>query len=134
RKVKEKRQLAIRQKKEAEEKAKAEKQKLAKEQAIEQAVKAESTDGASANGSKENGSDIPQSGKNFEILRRADDSEKGMTAETDGDFGETVANNEKVGVPKEAGRHHPVSKANGNWRNGGPRNRAPPHAQTPARG
>jgi translation initiation factor 4B len=118
--VEERRQLAIRQKKEAEEKTKAEKaekQKLAKEQAKEKAEKAEGADSKT----QENGSDVPQSGKNFEILRRAADDQNGMAAdiEAEDEAGEDVASKEKAEAPSHAARELPPSKANGKWRNEG---------------
>ena len=78
--VEERRQIAIRQKKESDDKAKAEKnekQRAAKEQA-----KAEkSATQADPNG-KDN-PDMPQGGKNFDILRETGGDEGGMTADQD---------------------------------------------------
>jgi translation initiation factor 4B len=105
-----------RQKKEAEEKAKAEKtekaekQRLSKEQA-----KAEKATVADANGSKDGDSEAPR--KNFEILRRANEEENGMTADP-----ELEENNEELRVteqapaPKQVPPELPPNKANGNWR------------------
>ncbi|OJD16802.1 hypothetical protein AJ78_03045 [Emergomyces pasteurianus Ep9510] len=151
REVEERRQLALRQKKEAEEKAKAEKaekQKAAKEQEQqEQATKAESTSAASANGAKEDGSETPQAGKNVEILRRAGNTEEAPNPERST---ETGASDEKAEAlkepkvqpkepreprePREPSRQQPPSKANGNWRNGTPRSRGPSHGHAPHRG
>lgn len=78
--VEERRELAIRQKKETDEKAKAEKaekQRAAKEQA--KAEKAATQ--ADPNG-KDN-PDMPQGGKNFDILRETGGDEGGMTADQD---------------------------------------------------
>ncbi|EEH44790.2 uncharacterized protein PADG_01079 [Paracoccidioides brasiliensis Pb18] len=153
REVEERRQLALRQKKEAEEKAKAEKaekQKAAKEQ--EQLTKEEaSVKGGSAvttaNGAKEDGSDAPQAGKNIEILRRTGHTEEATVVEQ---ASAAPAANEKPGIPKEpAARQQqpqqqqqqqqqqqsaPPSKANGNWRNGPARTRGGGHGHAPPRG
>ena len=78
--VEERRQIALRQKKETDEKAKAEKaekQRAAKEQA--KAEKAATQ--ADPNG-KDN-PDMPQGGKNFDILRETGGDEGGMTADQD---------------------------------------------------
>lgn len=99
--VEERRQVALRQKKEAEEKAKAEKaekQKAAKEQA-----KTEKPDASTD--SKAN-AEVPQGGKNFEILRRAGDEEGGDAADQD--------QPEKAAAPTEAPKE---GQANGSWRN-----------------
>jgi translation initiation factor 4B len=112
REIEEKRQLAIRQKKEADEKTKAEKaekQRVAKEQA-----KTEKAAG-DANGSKEGGADVPQSGKNFEILRRASEDENGTTADNEAEEKTEEGSNE---ASKEAAASKPASKTNENWRRG----------------
>ena len=106
REVEERRQLAIRQKKDADEKAKAEKaekQRQSKDQA-----KAEK---ASSDANGKDSTETPQGGKNFEILRRAGDDEGGMTAD------------QETEDQKEAGTAEGASKAvadnaNGNWRSG----------------
>ncbi|KAL4889498.1 translation initiation factor 4B [Aspergillus ambiguus] len=107
REVEERRQLAIRQKREADEKAKAEKaekQRQAKEQA-----KAEKP--ADPNG--KDSTEVPQGGKNFEILRRAGEDESGMTA--DQDQGEETPAPAAGEASTDA-----ASKANGSWRNAQP--------------
>ncbi|PGH03661.1 translation initiation factor 4B [Blastomyces parvus] len=145
REVEERRQLALRQKREAEEKAKAEKAeklKAAKEQeqqAKEQAAKAESVDATVANGAKEDDSGAAPAGKNIEILRRA---EEPPVAEGSAEAG---AADEKSEAPKEQAKEQPKepkeptrqqapSKANGNWRNGASRSRGPSHGNAPPRG
>lgn len=70
REVEEKRQLAIRQKKESDEKAKAEKAEKQKKEG-----RAPGTD------SNKDSVETPQGAKNFEILRRAGGDEAGMTAD-----------------------------------------------------
>lgn len=105
RQVEERRQLAIRQKKESDDKAKAEKaekQRQAKDQAkSEKAV-------SDANG--KDGAEAPQGGKSFEILRRAGEDESGMTADQEPEeaTGAAGATAEKEAAP---------SNANGDWRN-----------------
>lgn len=112
REVEEKRQLALRQKKEADEKAKAEKaekQRIAKEQAkAEKAATAADTNGKD---------EIPQGGKNFDILRQASEDESGMPAgnEAEEQVEETGATADKAPTAVEI----PESKANGNWRSAG---------------
>lgn len=106
REIEEKRQLAIRQKKEVEEKAKAEKaekQRLAKEQA-----RAEKATTADPNG--RDVSETPQGGKNFDILRQAGDDENEESADN-----EAEAAPEKAQESKQAA-DVPASKANGSWR------------------
>lgn len=105
REVEEKRQLAIRQKKEADEKAKAEKaekQRLAKEQAKEEKA-------STAVDSNKDAVDTPHGGKNFEILRRAVEDEGGMTADHEAE--------EQKPTPAAAEAPEEVA-ANGNWRAG----------------
>lgn len=116
REIEEKRQLAIRQKKEADEKAKAEKaekQRLAKEQ------QAKTRAERAATAADPNGRDVeetPQGGKNFDILRQAGEDEPGMTAEAEDQAG---AATEKPEESKPAAAADvPAGKANGNWRSG----------------
>jgi translation initiation factor 4B len=100
--VEEKRQLAIRQKKEADDKAKAEKAekaRIAKEQGKEEKPADSNKDAV----------DTPQGGKNFEILRRAGGDDAGMTADQEAEE-PTVAPAE---APKEPA-------ANGKWRSAAP--------------
>jgi translation initiation factor 4B len=94
REVEQKRQLAIRQKKESDEKVKTEKAEKAK-------VKTPGTD------SNKDGVDTPQGAKNFEILRRAG-GEESMPAD------EEAA--EKTPAAAPAAEEAPKESANGNWR------------------
>ncbi|BCR90472.1 translation initiation factor 4B [Aspergillus chevalieri] len=101
--VEERRQISLRQKKEADDKAKAEKaekQKAAKEQA-----KAEKPD---SNG--KDGAEVPQGGKNFDILRRAGEDESGMAADQDPA--------EEAAKAAAASQEAPAAQSNGNWRSG----------------
>lgn len=77
RQVEERRQIAIREKKEADDKAKAEKNE--KQRASKEQAKAEKQ--ADPNG--KDSSEVPQGGKNFDILRRAGEEDSGMTADQD---------------------------------------------------
>lgn len=136
REIEEKRQLAIRQKREAEEKlkaAKAEEKRLAKE-AEEQGVAGKDTEETESTDIKEVSADAPQPGRNFEILRRA--SENGN--EIDGDENEEVDAevgapvDDKAVKPKEVVRDARPAKANGQWRGKGPKPKeAPAPAQAP---
>ena len=113
REIEEKRQLAIRQKKEADEKVKAEKaekQRQAKEQA--KAEKAAAP--ADANG--KDAGDVPQGGKNFDILRQAGDDENEEAVDHEQDAHPSEAISEKPEEPEQTSA--PPSKANGNWRRG----------------
>ncbi|KAI9039625.1 translation initiation factor 4B [Aspergillus affinis] len=101
RQVEERRQLALRQKKEADEKAKtekAEKQRQAKEQ-----PKTE----ADPNG--KDTPETPQGGANFEILRRAGEDEGGMAADQD---------KKEEAAPSDAASKEAAGKTNGSWRGG----------------
>lgn len=77
RQVEERRQVSLRQKKEADDKARAEKNE--KQRATKDQTKAEKQ--ADPNG--KDSADIPQGGKNFDILRRATEEEGGMAADQD---------------------------------------------------
>ncbi|KAK2753173.1 hypothetical protein FQN54_007999 [Arachnomyces sp. PD_36] len=123
REVEERHQLAVRQKKEADEKAKAEKAekaKQAKEQAKEQAKDA-SKGGADANGAKDDSADTAQGGKNFEILRRAGEEETGMAADVDVDASaaKAPAAGKAPAAPRGPAAQQTAGKQNGNWRSGG---------------
>ncbi|KAB8260680.1 hypothetical protein BDV32DRAFT_44239 [Aspergillus pseudonomiae] len=105
--VEERRQLALRQKKEADEKAKAEKgdkQRPAKDQA-----KGDKT-GPSADATGRDTADTPQGAKNFEILRRAGEDESGMAADQD------QSEEAKPAAKAEASNDAAPSKENGSWR------------------
>ncbi|KAJ5648158.1 hypothetical protein N7490_004530 [Penicillium lividum] len=98
REVEEKRQQALRQKKEAEEKAKAEKPKQVKES---KDIRVAGTD------SNKDDVDTPKGASNFEILRRAGGEESSMNADAEAE--ETPAPATEATEAKE-------STANGNWR------------------
>lgn len=102
REVEEKRQLAIRQKKESDEKAKAEKAEKAEKQKKE--GRAPGTD------SNKDSVDTPQGAKNFEILRRAGGDESGMAADHEPEEAPAVA------APTTSEEAQNESTANGNWR------------------
>ncbi len=122
--IEEKRQLAIRQKKEAEDKARAEK---AEEKRVTRDVrepKDKSAPEAAANDSaipetNENGAETPQPGKNFEILRRTSEGANDMVAEEDAEDEEEaetgVIVEDKAVKPKEVVRDAPA-QSNGAWR------------------
>lgn len=135
REVEERHQLAIRQKKEAEEKAKAEKaekQKLAKEQAKEQAKEPSKSSSASANGNKED-VEPAQGAKNFEILRRAGEEPNGMEADVDADADTSADKTTAAGktpTPAGPGANQQGGNQNGNWRSGG--GKSSPQAEAPA--
>lgn len=111
RQVEERRQLALRQKKEAEEKAKAEKAEKQR-QSKEQAKSEKSVPAADPNG--KDSMDIPQGGKNFEILRQAGEDEGGAAEQEQPEEAPAAA------AGDEASKQAPASKTNGNWRSGGP--------------
>ncbi|KAL1956411.1 hypothetical protein VTO42DRAFT_7297 [Malbranchea cinnamomea] len=120
---------------EAEEKAKAEKaekqriakeQELAKQQEREQAASTAQQPAPTPSTANKDESDVPQGGKNFEILQRVGESGELVQSEEATD---TAKTEEPANVtPKEPAKDpqaHP-SKTNGSWRNGnGPRARGP---------
>ncbi|KAI2997582.1 translation initiation factor 4B [Aspergillus welwitschiae] len=114
--VEERRQIAIRQKKEADEKAKAEKpertEKTEKQRPAKEQPKAEKS-GTPADPNGRDVAEHAQGGTNFEILRRAGEDESGMTADQD-------QTEEAAAAAKnaEASTNAAPSKANGNWRAG----------------
>lgn len=146
--IEEKRQLAIRQKKDADDKAreeKAEQKRLAKEKA--DAEKAKATDveadtekatGASETTSetKENGADASEkpTAPKFEVLRRVTSGDNDMVAEEDEEEADPTAIVEDKAVkPKEIVRDTRAPKTNGAWRNNnGNKKDAAPKAATPA--
>lgn len=132
--IEEKRQLTIRQKREADEKArteKAEEKRLAKETAVKEKGNAEksssSVEQESQNGQKEGGSETTQPGKNFEILRRA--SGVDMEADDEENGEETDVVEDKAVKPKEVVRDAPA-KANGGWRKAGEQKGTAPAEET----
>jgi translation initiation factor 4B len=125
--IEEKRQLALRQRREAEEKLKAEKaeeKRLAKE-AKEKVVVEQETKEAEAPKPQENGSETPQPSKNFEILRRTSEPANDMVAPEDAEdeeaAGEGAVAEDKAVKPKEIVRDTPKAQANGAWRNKDPK-------------
>ncbi|KIW63671.1 hypothetical protein, variant [Phialophora macrospora] len=130
--VEEKRQLAIRQRKEAEDKAKAEKaeeKRLAREKAGSEKEKVKdvpTNESKEVNEQKEpeaedeENEEPAQPTPKFDILRRADSGMNDMVADEDNDDGEEQVQptNDKAVKPKEIVRTPTASKANGSWRNG----------------
>ena len=142
--VEEKRQLALREKKEAEEKAREEK-RVADEKTREEkrlAREAERAEKATSpkekpNGQvkeKENGVEAPQPGKNYEILRRTtneDTTTADNEAEAEGEDG--LLQGDKDVKPREIIRDIPSKKSeNGAWRNGAETQQTEPTASPSA--
>ncbi|KAI9369319.1 hypothetical protein BJX61DRAFT_520005 [Aspergillus egyptiacus] len=105
--VEQKRQLALRQKKEADEKAKAE--KAEKQKAAKEATKSEKPVSTLDPNGRDT-AETPQGAKNFEILRRAGEDESGMTADQDQEQAETEA------AASTETKAAAADKANGSWR------------------
>ncbi|KIX08406.1 uncharacterized protein Z518_03062 [Rhinocladiella mackenziei CBS 650.93] len=124
--VEEKRQLALRQRREAEEKARAEKaeeKRLAKEKAeLEKSKEAPSKEPKENNVTKENGEESPQPTPKFDILRRADTGMNDMVAdeEKEEEGEEQALVDEKAAKPKEVVRTPPSARTNGSWRSSQP--------------
>lgn len=123
--IEEKRQLALRQRKEAEEKLKAEKaeeKRLAKDakDVKEKPVTEQVTKDTVASDTQENGAEASQPGKNFEILRRTSEATNDMVApedvEDEEEAGEGAVVEDKAVKPKEIIREPPQAQANGAWR------------------
>jgi translation initiation factor 4B len=119
--IEEKRQLAIRQKKEAEEAekaARAEEKKVAKEKADqEKGPPASPRPTNERSTSRENGEDQPQQPK-YDILRRVDSSTNDMMAEEDEEAEAQLPVDDKAVKPKEVIVDTPATQPNGSWRNG----------------
>jgi translation initiation factor 4B len=128
--IEEKRQIAIRQRREAEEKAKAEKveeKRLARE-AKDKALAEKGSKDASPEVEKENGAEKPPGGKNFEILQRASEDANGMTADEDGTESDAaiVPTDDKAVKPREIVRDPPSSKPQeAGWRGQNAQERRP---------
>lgn len=126
--VEEKRQLAIRQKREADDKVKAEKteeKRLAKEKA--EAEKAKEPSGKEEVAAKEEGESVDeesaQPAPKFDVLRRAGTEPNDMVADDDVDETETPQpTDDKAVKPKEVVRNT-SSRANGSWRGSKPAQR-----------
>ena len=126
--IEEKRQLAIRQKKEAEEKAREEKRaadekakeekRLAREAETAENPTASKEKAADQEEEKSNGADAPAVAKSYEILRRAnnDDSIPDEEADAEGEYGLIV--DDKAVKPKEIVRDIPAKPSDNAWRNG----------------
>lgn len=146
--VEEKRQLAIRQRKETEDKQKAEKaeeKRLAREKADsekekakekpKEAISKESKEPKEAKepvATKENGDETPQATPKFDILRRADSDKNDMVAEEEGDEDgeeQVLPTDDKAVKPKEVVRTPSSNKPNGAWRKG-PAGQAPEGSTT----
>ena len=115
REVEEKRQLALRQKKDSEDKGKAEKtDKLEKTEKPEKSEKQKQTKEPAKEGrtpgtdSNKDSVETPKGGANFEILRRAGGDDSGMTADQEPEQTAAPAAAEATEVSKES--------TNGNWR------------------
>jgi translation initiation factor 4B len=123
--IEEKRQLALRQRREAEEKLKAEKaedKRLAKDakEGKDKVTTEQEIKETGASETQENGSETPQPGKNFEILRRTSEPANDMVALEDAEdeegAGEGAIAEDKAVKPKEIIRDMPKAQANGAWR------------------
>lgn len=121
--IEEKRQLAIRQKKEADDKVKGEKaeeKRLAKEKAdLEKSKGGEQSETKEAKDDEDDGEEAAQATPKFEVLRRADSGKNDMVAEDEAteEVEDNVIVDDKAVKPKEVVRDAPASKANGAWRN-----------------
>jgi translation initiation factor 4B len=122
--IEEKRQLALRQRREAEERLKAERaeeKRLAREKELkDKPVVEQDTKDPAASETQENGADTPQQGTNFEILRRTSEAANDMVVPEDADeeeeTGERGVVEDKAVKPKEIVRDAPKAQANGAWR------------------
>ena len=123
--IEEKRQLAIRQKREADEKARAEKaeEKRAAKEAKEKSLadKMGNARNAEPNGDKEEEGESEKQKPNFEILRRATEDgpdEAAGEEKEDAEAGEVAATTaeDKDVKPKNVVREAPNAKTNGKWR------------------
>jgi translation initiation factor 4B len=146
--IEEKRELAIRQKKEADDKAreeKADQKRLAKEKADAEKAKAAETEGETEkpvsedpSEAKENGTESSEksaAAPKFEVLRRATSTDNDMVpAEDEEESDPTAIVTDKAVKPKEVIRDARPPKTNGAWRNNnGNRRDAPaPKAAAPA--
>lgn len=119
--IEEKREMAIRQRKEAEEKARAEKaeeKRLAKE-AKDKALAEKGPKEAGPTADEDNGTEKNPAGKHFEILRRGSENENGMEADEEEAEGDApvAPTDDKAVKPKEIVRDAPPAKgAGGAWR------------------
>ena len=122
--IEEKRQLAIRQRKESDEKMKAEKveeKRVARDakDLKDKAIPEEDTKDDVTLDTQENGAETTQPGKNFEILRRTSEAANDMVVLEDAEDEEAeegVIAEDKAVKPKEIVRDAPKAQANGAWR------------------
>lgn len=122
--IEEKRQFALRQRREAEEKLKAEKaedKRLAREKELkDKPVSEQDANDPATSDTEENGADTPQQGANFEILRRTSEAANDMVVPEDADEEEETREGgiieDKAVKPKEIVRDVPKAQANGAWR------------------
>ncbi len=119
--IEEKREVAIRQRREAEEKARAEKaeeKRLAKE-AKDKAQPEKGSKEAGPTADEDNGTEKIPAGKNFEILRRATETENETEADDEeaGVEAPVAPTDDKAVKPKEIVRDAPLAKGTGGaWR------------------
>ncbi len=125
--VEEKRQIALKQKRDHDEKMR-EERRLAKEaEKAERAEKVEKSEKAGKAASKdqesekkENGVDGPPAGKNYEILRKAvQDESTAADEEADTEGVKTLVAEDKAVKPKEIVQDIPAKPAEGTWRGNG---------------
>jgi translation initiation factor 4B len=127
--IEEKREIAIRQRKEAEDKAKAEKveeKRLAKEakeakEAKDKALADKGSKEAGPNVEEKEGAEKAEGGQKFELLRRASEGENGTTADEEDVEGQPAVapTDDKAVKPKEIVRPAPPAKGQqGSWRGG----------------
>lgn len=136
--IEEKREVAIRQRRDAEEKArseKAEEKRLAKE-AKDKALGEKGSKEAIPSAEKENGAETPQPGQNFEILRRASEGadEINVDDEEAEDVVAVAPTDDKAVKPKEIVRDAPPAKAQERgWRKQTAKENGPPADDTAAK-
>lgn len=126
--VEEKRQLAIRQKKEAEEKAREEKRaaeekskeekRLAREAENVEKPAASKAEAPSQEEEKSNGADAPAAARSYEILRRANKEDSILDEEADPEGENGLIVEDKAVKPKEIVRDIPAKPSDNAWRNG----------------
>lgn len=125
--IEEKRQLALRQKKEHDEKMREERRLVKEAEKAERAEKVEKTEKAGKaapkeqeSEKKENGVDGPPAGKNYEILRKAA-QEESTAGDEEADAGgdNNPITDDKAIKPKEIIQDIPAKSAEGAWRGNG---------------
>lgn len=120
--VEEKRQIALRQRKEVEEKSRAEKaeeKRLAKEKADAEKPKEPASKEAKEPASpKDSEEEAAQATPKFDILRRADGNDMVADEENEDDGEAALPVDDKAVKPKEVVRNVGSTRANGSWRGG----------------